>query len=221
MTSQHFFAFLKAYLGSMALVGLLFAAASFFGLMFLEKPYQSSMDFLVVQTNGQGQDFYTQFKSSEYLGKVLSEAIYSERFINAIVESGKMNSEFLPSDKKDRLRTWGDMVSVKKNLELGIISVTVKNDRERDVARVIDGIAEVLTQKNSLFRGGDEKSVEIRVLSGPIVERNPTLVKILEVVAGGFFAGFFLTGFWLMIRSDALSRQREKADDISLDDVLR
>lgn len=220
MNSQQLFALLKAKFGIMILFGLLLAAVSFFGLMILEKPFQSSMDFLVVQTNGQAQDFYTQFKSSEYLGKVLSEAVFSERFINAVVETGKVNSEFLPSDKKDRLKTWSEIVAVKKNLELGILSITVKNDRERDAVRIMNGIQEVLTQKNSLFRGGDEKSVEIRVLSGPINEQNPTLGGILKVVSAGFFAGFFLSGFWIALKSEVLSRKRETSGEISLDDIL-
>lgn len=221
MTSQQFFALLKAKFGIMTVLGFLFAVASFFGLMVFEKPFQSGMDFLVVQTNAnaQAQDFYTQFKSSEYLGKVLSEAIYSERFIDAVVETGKVNSEFLPFDKKDRLKTWSDMVAVKKNLELGIISVTVKNDRERDAARIMNGIAEVLTQKNSLFRGGDEKSVEVRVLSGPISGQNPTISGIAKVVSAGFFAGFFLMGFWIVLKSE-MPRKREISDEISLDDIL-
>src|SRR3989344_1591115 len=178
MNSRQLFALLRAKFGSMLVLGLFLAAISFVGLIFFEKPYQSSMDFLVVQTNGQTKDFYTQFKSSEYLGKVLSEAIFSERFINAVVETGKVNTEFLPFDKKDRLKTWSQTVFVKNNLELGIISVT-------------------------------EKSVDIRILSGPILERNPTTSEIFKVVLGGFFAGLFLTGVWLIVRNENFLTNKE------------
>lgn len=219
MNSQQFFVLIRLKFGTMMLFGFLFAAMSFFGLMIFEKPFQSSMDFLVVQTNSQTQDFYTQFKSSEYLGKVLSEAVYSERFIDAVVETGKVTDEFLPFDKKDRLKTWGEMVSVKKNLELGIISVTVKNDRERDTVRIMNGISEVLTQKNSLFRGGDEKSVEIRIMSGPINEQNPTLGAILKTVAVSFAAGFLLTGFWAAIKSETRIRKIAASQEVSLNDM--
>lgn len=210
MNSKQLFALLKAKLGSMIFFGFLFAAISFAGLVFIEKPFQSSMDFLVVQTNGQTQDFYTQFKSSEYLGKVLSEAMYSERFINAVVETGKVNAEFLPSDKKNRLKTWSEIVFVKNNLELGIISVVVKGERDRDTVRIMDGIALVLTEQNSLFRGGDEKSVDIRILSGPILERNPTTSELYKVALGGFFAGFFLAGFWLIMKNESVLKNREE-----------
>lgn len=210
---------LREKIGLILLMGTLTGAVSFFGLMVLTPPFQSSMDFLVVQTNGQNQDFYTQFKSSEYLGKVLSEAVYSERFIEAVVETGKVNAEFLPFDKKARLKAWSRMVSVRKNLELGMLSVVVTNERERDAARVMKGIAEVLTEKNALFRGGDEKSVEIRVLSGPISERNPNTSMIVKTVTAGFLAGFFLASFAVIIRGEARYRRRAALQNLDLDNM--
>jgi capsular polysaccharide biosynthesis protein len=220
MNNQQFFVLLRARFGTMVLWGFLFSAVSFLGLMVFTKPFQSGMDFLVVQTGEQTRDFYAQFKSSEYLSKVLSQAVFSERFINAVVETGKVHSEFLPFDKKERLKTWGKIVSVRKNLELGIISVTVKNNRERDSVRIMDGIAEVLTQKNSLFRGGDEKSVEIRVLSGPINEQNPTLGEILLTIFSGFVAGFLLAGFWLAVSDKNYFSRNNFPGMISLEQIL-
>lgn len=220
MGNQYLFALIRSKIGTLLLWGLLFGALSFFGLVMTEKPFQTKMDFLVVQANASSQDFYTQFKSSEYLGKVLSESIYSERFINALVETGKVNKEFLPFDKGDRLATWSKMVTVEKNLELGIISVTVKGEKERDVARVMDGIAVVLTEKNALFRGGDEKSVEIRILSGPILSENPDLSKILKVVMVAFLAGVFMATFFIVVKSEASSRPVSRDDDVPLNEML-
>lgn len=203
MGNLNIFALLRSKFGTLVIVGLLFGALSFFGLMVTEKPFQTKMDFLVVQSNANNQDFYTLFKSSEYLGKILSEAVYSDRFIDALVETGKVNKEFLPFDKQERLATWSKMVTVNKNLELGIISVTVSGDRERDVARIMDGIAQVLTERNSLFRSGDEKSVEIRILSGPILEQSPNVAKILKVVLLAFVAGFLLSAFFVIAKEES------------------
>lgn len=221
MGNQYLFGFLRSKIGTLILSGLVFAVASFFVLMVTEKPFQTKMDFLVVQTNAQTQDFYSLFKSSEYLGKVLSEAVYSERFINAVVETGKVNNEFLPFDKGDRLATWSKMVTVEKNLELGILSVTVSGDRERDVARIMDGIAQVLIEKNVLFRGGDEKGVEIRVLSGPIIEENPTMKEIIKVTAAAFLAGVFLSAFFLVVQYESRMKRAFRNDEAPLDEMLR
>lgn len=200
MTFSSLLTLLRHKLGILFLGGVLCAAVAFAGTMVLSTRFQSSMDFLIVQSNVQGQDFYSLFKSSEYLSKVLSEAIYSERFIDAIMETGKINGQFLPANKKDRLDAWREMVVVQKNLELGVLSVTVKHDNDRDAARVMSSISEVLIEKNSLFRSGDEKSVEIRVLSGPILETTPTLKKILLVLGGGFLSGILLISVILAIR---------------------
>ena len=212
MANQKLFSVLRGKVGIMILIGLLFGAVSFFALMVTEKRYQTHMDFLVVQANTQNQDFYSLFKSSEYLSKLLSEAVYSERFINAVVETGKVNAEFLPFDKRERLDSWSNRVSVRKNLELGVIGVTIKGDSERETARVMEGVAEVITQKNNLFRAGDEKSVEIRVLSGPILEKSPTVAKIVKVILAAFASGFLLTAFWVIVRSDFFVEEKRKED---------
>lgn len=220
MGNQQLFALLRSKIGTLFIWGVLFGALAFFGLIMTEKPFQTKMDFLVVQTTATNQDFYAQFKSSEYLGKILAEAVYSDRFLDALVETGKVNKEFLPFDKQQRLSAWSKMVTVEKNLELGIISVTVKGERERDVARVMDGIAQVLTEKNSLFRGGDEKSVEIRILSGPILEQNPNMTKVVKVILIAFLAGLFLSAFFLIVKYESRYRVLSRNDTVPLNDTM-
>lgn len=220
MGNQHLLALLRSKLGTLVIWGLLFGAVGFFGLIMTEKPFQTKMDFLVVQVTATNQDFYTQFKSSEYLGKVLSEAVFSERFIEALVETGKVNKEFLPFDKQKRLVAWSKMVTVEKNLELGILSVTVKGERERDVTRIIDGVSQVLTEKNMLFRGGDEKSVEIRILSGPILEQSPSLGKMVKVVLTAFLFGFFMTAFLILVKYESAYKTPSRNDAVPLNDTM-
>jgi capsular polysaccharide biosynthesis protein len=182
------------------------AALAFFALMFTAPYYKSSTDFLVVQVNAGNQDFYTQFKSSEYLGKVLGEAVYSESFINAVIETGKVSSDALPFDKKERLQTWKDTVHVKKNLELGVIQIEVDGNQEKEVTSLMEGISKVLIERNTLFRGGDPNSVQIRVLSGPITERTPALALVVKTVIAGFAAGFLLTLLAIFLRKTKKSK---------------
>ena len=193
---------LRGKWGLIFLSGLLCAAVAFLVLVFSSKNFKAETDFLVVQNQsaGSNQDFYSLFKSTEYLGKVLSESIYSERFIEAVGATGKVDINTLPTDKKDRLETWGKMVTVQQNVEAGIIKVQVMDNDQRMVLKTSQAIQDVLTQQNMLFRGGDEKSVEIRVLSGPIVERNPSVKKIALVALAGFFLGTFLLMGRLMMR---------------------
>lgn len=220
MTSQQLLWLLRKKLGTILLIGTLFVALGFFGLIVFTKPFQSQTDFLLVQTNTQSQDFYTQFKSSEYLGNVLSEAIYSERFIDAVVGTGSVNKEFLPFDRKDKLDAWKKMVDVQKNLNLSIIVVTVKSDTERDVNRITAGISQVLVEQNSLFRGGDEKSVEIRILSGPIIERSPSMTKMIEVLVTAFFAGIFVTTLFIVVRYELRFKSLPREENAPLNEII-
>lgn len=220
MGNQPLFMVLRSKIGTMVLWGFLFGALGFFVLMVTEKPFQTKTDFLVVQANATSQDFYSLFKSSEYLGKVLSEAIYSERFIDALVETGKVNKEFLPFDKGKRLAAWSKMVQVEKNLELGILSVTVKGDRERDIVRAMSGIVQVLTEQNALFRGGDEKSVEIRILSGPILSESPDLTKMVKVTVAAFLAGLFLSAFFVVVKAETRYKSIPRDDEVPLNEML-
>jgi uncharacterized protein involved in exopolysaccharide biosynthesis len=112
---------------------------------------------------------------------------------------------------------------VNKNLELGILSVSVKNDRERDAVRILEAIQEVLTTKNQLFRSGDEKSVEMRVLTGPLTERNPSANELGAAGVAGFFAGALLALFFIGMKNGRVryAEPFENTETVSIDPSLR
>lgn len=181
-------------------MGFLGASVAFFALMFTTPHYRSTSEFLVVQSGGGNQDFYSQFKSSEYLSKVLAEAIHSESYINAVVATGKVSNTMLPLDKKLRLEEWEKMVKVKKNLELGVIEVQVEGDRQNEMTAVMEGVTDVLVNQNTLFRGGDPNSVQIKILSGPIIEKVPGVSLVVKTVIAGFLAGLLITLLALFLK---------------------
>jgi capsular polysaccharide biosynthesis protein len=193
---------LKANFWTMFLFGILVATIAFFITIAVLPYYRSSSDFLVVQTSQNNQDFYTQFKSSEYLGKVLGEAIYSESFINAVIGTGKIGGESLPFDKKSRLDQWQKMVHVNKNLELGVIQVSVSGNDQKEITKISEGISDVLINQNSLFRGGNPDSVQIRVLSGPIVEKTPTMETLAKILLSSFAAGFLVSVLYFFAKAE-------------------
>jgi hypothetical protein len=183
----------RKYTGSAILAGLLLAAATFAGLSVFGRGYSAQSDFLIVQADASNKDFYTLFKSSEYLGKVLSEAMYSDRFIQAALDTGKIQDTVLPIGGSDRIDAWKKMIVVNRNAELGMLSVQVRAQSERDAVKTIQAVDEVLVGQNALFRAGDEKSVEIRTLSGPIVRRTPSIERIVLSVGAAFILGMALS----------------------------
>jgi len=194
--------------GGIFLFGAFVSAAVFFTETAVSPRYAVRTDYMVVQSSG-SQDFYTLFKSSEYLSRVLSESVYSERFINAVIETGKVSTQgFLPTNKKDRLKSWRSMVSVAKNTELGMLSITVKADTEKEAMKTMEALSDVLINRNKEFRSGDEKSIEIRVLSGPIGDRNPTPKELILLSLLGFAAGAFIRSAWIAVKSIDTSVKR-------------
>ncbi len=207
--------------GSIFLSGLLVGSLAFFSLVFFSKHFKVTTDFLVVQTGaGQSQDFYSMLKSSEYLGKVLSESVQSEKFIGAVVETGGVDSNFLPGNPKDRLDAWEKMVKVTNNPDVGTLHIEVYDNNDRNALHIAQAVGQVLTERNSLFRSGDEKSVEIRTLSGPIVEKNPDMKTLPLAFLCGLVFGVLIRFSWVFIKeSNTLNALEEKrAVDLSAED---
>lgn len=185
---------------SVVLTGIVFAAAIFVAFMFTEERYKVGTDFLVIQNQGTTQDIYTLSRSNEYMTTLLGEAVYSELFINEAIQTGFMESSMLPADRQDRLKEWKRMVGVSKNFQGNILTVEVKGDSKSDLQRTSKAIAEVLTQKNSLFRSGTQDSMEVRILSGPLIDRNPSLSVLALVMSNGFLIGVALAVFRAYVR---------------------
>lgn len=178
--------------GAMLLGGFFVAALSFAFLVVSQANFQANTQYLIVQDQKNGpQDFFSLSKSVEYTGKVMSEAIYSQLFVDEVVKTGKVDEEFLPFNQKDRLEAWAKMVRVQRDPQLGIISVTVYHDEQNQALRISEAVAQVFNEKNYLFRGSGQ-DIDIRVISGPILEQNPTLEAIAVAVAGGLLLGMLL-----------------------------
>lgn len=182
---------IKRNFASIMLGGIFLAAISFGFLVLTEKNFKVNTDFLIVQNQTGSQDAYTLSKSAEYMGKVLSESVYSELFINEALKTGKFDANILPANKKDKIKEWGKVINVNRNSELGVVSVQVFNNNQKQALAVSDAIAQVLTEKNSLFRG-DSQNIEVKILSGPVWERNPSVANIALVTLGGFLVGLLL-----------------------------
>jgi capsular polysaccharide biosynthesis protein len=182
---------LKRKTGLILLVGLFVAALSFMLLLFVEKKFESSASLLIVSKSAQSGDFYSQFKYSEYLVKLLGDAVYSDRFLDAALETGKFDRKLLPVEKRQAIDEWKKVVVVKQRLDLGMLSLSVKRDDSRQSEQILSAAIDVLTKQNTLFRGGDDGSVEVKLVAGPLTENIPTFGEAVTVTILGFMLGVF------------------------------
>lgn len=183
----------KVFLSSLPkgiLIGLCLALLGT-GLLFLvQDRYRSSADFLVTSSQG-GQDYYTATRSAEYMSRVLSEVLYSERFMDALIETGKVNEAAFPRDKKERLETWAKTLSVKRNSEIGLVSAAVTGQNDRDVLRLSQALVQVLDTNSAVVFGEETQNIKVRLLSGPILERNPSASQFMTLLIAGIACGIF------------------------------
>ena len=172
----------------------------------------------MVQNQNGFTDYYALSKSSDFLTSVLIESVYSEKFLDEVNGTNLVNTNFLPGSKLERLKTWEKIVKIKKNPNVGIISIEVLGDSQKQVLDVSNAILNVLSNKYFLFLGKGQ-DLDIRVLSGPITEKNPTVANIIFAVVGGFLVGSLLSYFWIAYRQEKIishfSQIKNSADEYS------
>lgn len=186
---------------SLILGGLLFAAASFFFLVFSQKNFKASSDVLITQNQTGYADYYTLSKSADYLSSVITESIYSEKFLDEVIATKMMNPDFLPQDKIKRLKVWNDTVKTSKNANIGIVHLEVFTSTQKQAVDVSNAVLSVITNKSSLFLGQGQ-NVEVKILSGPIWEKNPSIGNLILATGGGFMVGFLFVFIWLYYKEE-------------------
>jgi len=174
------------------LSGLFIGALSFAVLVGTQKNFRANSDLLVAQNQNGFSDYYALSKSADYLAGVLIEAIYSEKFLEEVEATGTVSESFLPENKLERLEEWNRIVKVGKNSNTGMVSIQVFGDTQKQVMEISNAILNVLTTKNYLFLGKGQ-DIDIRILSGPLYEKNPSIANILLASGGGFLVGVILS----------------------------
>lgn len=192
MTGKKIIDLFKRKQGLILLVGVLVAVASFwFAILFNEK-YKAKSDILVVQNQEGFTDYYALSRSAGYLADVLIESIYSERFLEEMKETEIISlNVFLPSDKVGRLKEWNKTINISKTADTGILKIEILSNNEKQAEKISDAVLEAVTVKSYLFLG-EGQNLDIRILSGPVVEDNLSLGKVLFISIIGFFFGVFI-----------------------------
>lgn len=193
-----FFTQLRRNIGNVAFFGLLGAMAAFLFLIFVPNAYKVQTDFLVMQNSQDPKDFYTLSKSAEYSGNVLREAIMSDLFLNEASKTGYFEEKPFSGDERNRLKAWRKTVEVRQRSNAGILEVTVYHDSRNDAVGIAKAVSEVLINQNTLFRSGSSESLSIKMISGPIVEQNPSILELILGSIAGMIGGIalFLIRLW-------------------------
>src|SRR3989344_440502 len=201
MRKKGFLSLAKESIAPGLVVGIIIAVIGIGGAFVTQERFKASADFMLSSTQ-EGQDYYTVTRSAEYMSRVLGEIVYSESFIGAVADTGRVDANFLPRDKKDRLEAWSRMLAGEKNADLGFINISLSGTSERDGSKIAQAVLAVLSEKSGeLFGTGGEK-VTVRLLSGPIIENNPSASELAIITLAGLAFGFFVQLAWRLVREE-------------------
>jgi capsular polysaccharide biosynthesis protein len=200
MESRNIYILAKKHLKTAILAGLLLGAVSFIFLIVSQKSFKASTDILVVQNQEGTVDYYAMSRSADYLTNILSQAVYSEKFLDETITTGKISANIFSSDPLEKRKAWQEIISIQKSATTGILSVQVFSDTARSAKDISDGVLEVLINKNAMFLGTNQ-NLKIQILSGPIVEKNPSIAQLILASLGGFLIGMILAFIFGIYRS--------------------
>ncbi len=178
-------------------IGLLLGSLSFLFLIVSQKNFRSQSEILITQNQKGFSDYYALSKSTDYISSILIKSVYSEKFINELEISGLKTSQFLPLEKTKRLEKWGKIVRIEKNSNVGTISVKVFSDNYEEARSISEAIIKTLAEKHSIFIG-EGPSIDVRLLSGPLTEKNPSFGQIFLALFGGILAGGFIAFLYII-----------------------
>ena len=203
MTTEKMLKLAKNNLKTAILFGLLLGALSFLLLVMTQKNFRSSADILMSQSQTGTTDYYALSQSNNYLTNILSQSIYSEKFLEDVSATGKVSTTFLKGDSAQQLKSWKKIVAVKNNSSVGIMSIQVFGDTQIQTDQLSQAILDIIVNHNSFFLGQDQ-NVNVRVLSGPIVEKNPSFTQIIMSCLGGFVVGMLFFLLFIIYRAEFL-----------------
>ena len=206
------------------ITGIVFSVSAF-----LTPQYGSKISILVIQSQPNDKvDAYSAAKSAEYLSDILAKVIYSDSFMQKILEAPSGAELNLPSGAEDKKEYWRKKIDVKRINNTGIIEVTAFDRDRTNAEKIAEAISWAYGVKGNEYHGGGDR-VRIEKIDGPITSTNPakpnillnTLLGIIIGLIGAVSLIYFFEDFELRIfgrkKSDFGNLDLEKQNQIQAD----
>jgi len=206
MSLTDFIKKLKADFRTIALVIFFITSATFIISAFIEPKFETMMSVIVIQKQPEDKvDAFSAAKSAEYLSDIFTKAIYTDSFIDDVVASPVGIKNQYSSNKEDRKKEWSRKVKTRKINNTGIIEITVYDTFGKESQKIAQAIAWNLSTNNSKYHGGGEK-IEVNLVDGPTLSKNPVPNIWLNSLFGFFVAIFGSFGYIYFKKEDFFIR---------------
>ena len=176
---EKFIQIIKNHWQTVFLTTLLLTASVFAVSAFLTPEYESDMSILVIQKQPEDKvDAFSAAKSAEYLSDIFSKVIYSDSFIDDVIQSPLNIQREFSADKETRKKEWEKDVKVKKINNTGILEIGVFDVSRKEAEKIVQAIAWNLSTNNGKYHGGGQKIV-VNAIDGPITSQNQARPNVL------------------------------------------
>lgn len=215
MNLKEFFAALKArkrIIIALAVIGLVLGSV-----ITLIQPlkYRSGLKLLVVQQAGAG-DAYNAMRSSEYLGRLLSQVTYSTSFADKVMQAvPSINRSYFGSSAKALSRRWGNSLEVNSIPETGVIEIYAYHSDRNQAEMIARGVGSVLIANHAEY-DGSSAGVTIRILDEPITTSYPVRPNLPVNGILGLVAGALIGLLYIYLKNSSLELSNETLTEETL-----
>ena len=169
------------------------------------------MDFQVTQDIAT-DDFYSLFKSSEFVAGAIDEMVSSEEFMNKVIKKDGSVSQKFSNNREERLKQWNETVYVDDITVHGRFSVIISHKDKNFAQQLAPIVSDLIINDNGLYQGAQKKEKQIiiikneqgdiidqyeedaddgvrliiRQISGPLEYAKYPLTKIISIGLGAF-----------------------------------
>lgn len=186
------------------MIGVLFGLIFFSINSFLPIKYEADASILIVQKNAVGLDAYKEVKSAEFVGKIISEVMLSNSFMEGVVAKNEKAKQIIykESNFEDRLDKWQDSLSINQVSNTGALNLSFYSDNKESSYQILSTIIDVLKNDGEKYHGNTD--IGIKVINNPYYLNDPASLGFIASFLGGFIFGIALILVMYQLLGDSL-----------------
>lgn len=186
---MNFLQSIKRSWGDIIITTIVVTTVVFFISAFMTPKFQVDIEVLVVQENMNPEaDINAINRSSEYLSKVLFRVIFTESFLDHVLQAPFGIEKKFSEDSKKRKKEWRETVSVDRVDNTGIIHISVFDPDREEAVNIAKAIAWTMDQYGGRYHDGGE-AVRVIVIDDPMVFSIKTKPNLYVNTLLGFIVG--------------------------------
>lgn len=189
MELQEMTQFIKRKWQTVVVFILVFATLAFVFSVVQPQKYSSEQRFLAVSRYAEDVDPYAATRSTEHLTNLLSEVMYSQRFMDDVLNAGfALDESVFPESTKKKIKSWQKTLSTRVVGDTGILEVKVYHKNRFVAEQLAMAVGHVLRNTHNEYhsRGG---SVVIQTIDQPLTSVRPVQPNIPLNTAAGLALG--------------------------------